>query len=495
MYKRWICFCGALLFWSITFSQTDTLLSPIPALLHTRQPLTINWRDNAFPLADTPYNRFPQELLKTKDGLFLFVNGSGRLYQLLDSDTGIQAQRIDATFFSGYNFGSYAFVYHDSIYSLGGYGLWRINGQLRVYVPQAHSWDIVPLSEEIPVLTQEDHHDMFWYNEKDAKLYIAYSMVRNQAVKHSTLNESSFDYTVRFLDLKSKDWHVAGPLHVYFRDKVALLRNIAFTPWGQLVSFGDKLLIIDYANNRLLRIQDAAQLAIRPILFQHPNTNLYYCIDSTLFFGNIAENRLSSLQLHSYDFADAGIAVYTVPTSPVSVIAKWIAGIAVASVLLFALWRKKKRSVLQRSIDINKSGIDIHSATPEEVAANEEEEIASNNGGVVVVTTVAKPAVSFEEKELRLLQVIINNSHTGKPTTIEEVNMVLGLAKINYDAQKNQRSLTISSINHKYARWQQTNEKLIESKPAETDKRSRIYCIAPEKEAVIVSLLAGGEVS
>jgi len=485
MYKRWICFCAALIFWYVTFSQLDSPSSPIPALLHTKQHVTINWRDNAFPIADTPYNRFPQELLKTKDGLFLFVNGSGRLYQLCDRDTGIQLQRIDSTFYSGYNLGSFAFVYHDSIYSIGGYGIWRINGQLRVYVPQAHSWDVIPLNEEVPVMTQEEHHDMLWYNEQDAKLYVGYSIVRNQAIKHAALNETSFDYTVRFLDLKTKDWHIAGALDNYFKDKVALLRNIAFTPWGQLVTLGDKLLIIDYANNRLLRILEASENAIRPILFQHPTTNLFYCIDSTLYFGNIAENRMHSLQLHSYDFADAGIPVYTMPASPVIIIVKWIAGIAVALVLLFVLWRKKKRSVLQRSVD-------IHNDTPDEVAVNNEEEIEPNNGGVVAVATVAKPIVSFEEKELRLLQVMINNSHAGKPTTIEEVNMVLGLAKINYYAQKNQRSLTINSINHKYARWQQTNEKLIESKPAEADKRSRIYCIAPDREAVIESLLTGG---
>jgi hypothetical protein len=150
-------------------------------------------------------------------------------------------------------------------------------------------------------------------------------------------------------------------------------------------------------------------------------------------------------------------------------------------VLLFILWRKRKRSVLESSIDIN-------SATQEKEAISDEEEIVSN-GGTVTVASTTKPAVSFEEKELRLIQLIINNNHSGKPTTIEEVNIVLGLAKINYDAQKNQRSITISSINHKYGHWQQTSEKLIESKPAETDKRSRIYCIAADKAANIVGLL------
>src|SRR5690349_16881886 len=119
MYKKWLCFCMALILWSATFSQADTPHSPIRTLLQTKQPVTINWRENAFPIIDTPYNRFPQELLKTKDGLFLFINGSGRLYQLFDKDAGIQVQRIDSTFYSGYNLGSVPFVYHDSIYSIG----------------------------------------------------------------------------------------------------------------------------------------------------------------------------------------------------------------------------------------------------------------------------------------------------------------------------------------------------------------------------------------
>jgi hypothetical protein len=120
-----------LLFWYVAISQIDTPLHPIQALLHTKQPVAINRREIVLPVADTPYNRFPQELLKTKEGLFMFVNGSGRLYQLFDKDTCIQLQRIDSTFYSGYNLGSFPFVYDDSIYSLDGYGILRFNGQLK----------------------------------------------------------------------------------------------------------------------------------------------------------------------------------------------------------------------------------------------------------------------------------------------------------------------------------------------------------------------------
>ncbi|TKK64578.1 hypothetical protein FC093_22170 [Ilyomonas limi] len=479
MTKKWMCCCLAVLCWVAAFAQADKHVLPVEALLHTAQPVTINWRDNVFSIADTPYNRFPQELLKTKDGLFLFINGSGRLYQLLERDTGIQLQRIDSTFYSGYNLGSFAFVYHDSMYSLGGYGIWRINGQLRVYIPQAHSWDIVPLNEEIPVLMPENYNSLLWYNEEDAKLYIGYSMVRNQAVKHSTLNEASFDYTVRYLDLNTKDWHNAGMLNNYFKDKISLIRNIAFTPWGQLVNFGDKLLLIDYANNRLLHLQQATENRIRPVLLQHPTTNLYYCIDSTLYFGNIAENRLHSLQLHRRDFADAGIAVYTVPLSPVVFFTEWIGSTMVILLLLFFVWKKRKQRFRKTKLSTEKpAAIQATVMAAEPLTEH-----------TATATPAAAPAVLFSEKELLVIQLIFNNYRNGVPTTIEELNTVLGLSKINYAAQKNYRSNVLKSINAKYSLWQNTGDKLIESKKAETDKRIFTYSIAPEKEAVIAGLL------
>jgi len=428
-----MCCCIMLVLCSVARSQTGASVPPIQALLHTPQSVSVNWRDKLVPITDTPFNTFPQQLLKTANGLYIFLDGSGRLYQLTDSSAGIQARRIDSTIFFGYNFGAFPFVYHDSLYSLGGYGMWRINGQLRVYVPQAHSWDIVPLNEEVPVLMQEGHHDMLWYNEQSSKLYIAYAMVRNQAVKHATLNEAAFDYTVRCLDLKTKDWHTAGTLNDYFKDKIALLRNIAFTPWGQLVSFGNKLLLVDYTHNRLLRMKEAAENAIRPVLFQHPTTNLYYCIDSILYFGNIAESRLHSLQLHSQNFIDAGIVVYKAPLSPAVFFTEWIVSTLVVLLLIFIVWKIIQQRTIINNTALNQA-MDATLHTTE--MQPEPKEALPAAGNTTAGTLAASSPIHFDEKELQVIQLILHNNRQSLPTTIDDVNAVLGLSRKSNDAQK-----------------------------------------------------------
>ncbi len=347
--------CGKLLLLLISFlvyftcsAQKKTSVSPLQALLASKDFFSINWQGKAIAIADTPFNTFPQNLLKTKDGLYLFVNGSGRLYQLADNGTGIQPQRNDSTIFFGYNFNSFSFVYHDTMYSLGGYGMWRINGQLRAYIPQAHSWDIVPLNEEVPVLMQDNDNNMLWYDKKSGSLYIAYSLQRNQAVKHNSLNEATFDYTVRSLNMQTKEWKDEGELSSVFRGKVDLIRNIAFTPWGQLVTFGDKLLLIDYQHNQLLHFTDEKENKIRPLLFQYPTDSLYYCIDSTLYFGNIRENRLGSLALHKNDFIVSDASVYTNSSASKTVIAA-----SIFSLLLVAGWILWKKKSNQRKLVYN----------------------------------------------------------------------------------------------------------------------------------------------
>ncbi len=463
-------------------SQPEAQQSPLQALLHVQQSVTINWRDYAFNIVDTPYNRAPQQLLKTSDGLFLFIIGSGRLYQLKEGDAGIELDRIDSTFYAGYNFNAFPFVYHDSIYTLGGYGIWRINGQLRVYVPQAHSWDIVALNEEVPVLMQEEHHDLLWYNEQSAKLYTGYSITRNQAVKHSTLNEASFDYTVRFLNLKTKDWHVAGTLNEFFKDKMPLLRNIAFTPWGQLVTFGNKLLLINYSNNRLLHMREATENKIRPILFRDPDDNLHYCVDSTLYYGHTAKNTLASMPLHINDFIDTGIIVYTLPTLPAVVIIKWMAGaMALLLILVFVLKKRKQLTTVKPIV----SQTNIIATAPPDVGP-----AVPLKEPDPTIPQPAKPYLPFDERELQILQLILSNNRQSIPTTINDVNTILGVTKKSNDTQKNQRSGVLKSINSKYGLWQNTTDKLIESKQDETDKRSRVYVIAPEKENWLVLVLA-----
>ncbi len=474
----------------LTIAQTNASVYPLQKLLSAKQAVTVNWRDKAIAITDSPFNTFPQQLLKTSAGLYLFVNGSGRLYQLHDSGAGLQAQRIDSTIFFGYNLGSFPFVYHDTIYSLGGYGIWRINGQLRTYIPQAHSWDIVPLNEEVPVLMQEDNHDLICYNEQSNRLYIGYSIQRNQAIKLSSLNDASFDYTVRCLNLQTKEWKTAGTLNDYFKDKLSLLKNIAFTPWGQLVSFGDKLLLIDYANNQLLHLKEGVENTIRPVLFQYPATNLYYCLDSTLYFGNIAENRISSLALHLSDFVKAGITVYEKPLTFTTFINEWIVATLIMLLVAFFIWKRKRNKQLVHLFAPPLTTTDeTYIQQPEATAATDISATAEVQETKNDATTlIAKPALPFDEKEMQVIHLIWKNSNHAYYTTVEELNSILGLAKKTPDTQKVQRNNTLRTINNKYKKELNVADDLIESKPAESDRRSRVYFIATGKEALLAEM-------
>ena len=87
----------------------------------------------------------------------------------------------------------------------------------------------------------------------------------------------------------------------------------------------------------------------------------------------------------------------------------------------------------------------------------------------------------FDEKELQLLLLLIDNSAKGKTTSIDDLNKVMGLTKKPVEIQKKQRSDTITSINKKYSFTTRSDEPIIEKNRTEFDKRSFEYFIAFEK--------------
>ena len=86
-------------------------------------------------------------LIKNKLGLFAIVDNTGRLYKIHSMGEEIKFERIDSTFYSGYNSGAFNFSFRDTIFSMGGYGFWRWNGHLRL--PGANPEDESPAAEPV----------------------------------------------------------------------------------------------------------------------------------------------------------------------------------------------------------------------------------------------------------------------------------------------------------------------------------------------------------
>jgi hypothetical protein len=399
-----------------------------------------------------------EEFVKQGRNLYVFLTGSGRLYKThLDSNNNYYFKRIDSTTHFGYNLGAFAFCYNNRIYNLGGYGIWRVNGQLRIYNEKANEWDIVKLNKEIPFLGDGC---LLWYDIAGKKIYISYYTPKNEAEK-TTLKEIEFVDDVMALDLEKNEWTRLGTLNPYIKANLHNIRTITHSPWGLLINFSDKITLIEYKQNKLLSLSESKEeyQTLQRKLF---DKNIYFK-DSTLFFGNNSEQTLDSVQFQYSDFVPIGQHIFTLNnriitfSSMIIVVSISLIGLT----LLIYFLRKKYTLSIQSKETIPMVG-----------RANDLENEIIENSHIPKL---------FDEKEKQVLELIIEKSLKAEITNTEDLNRVLGLTKKAVEIQKKQRSDVIVSINKKYAFVKKSNDLLIEKKRADFDKRSFEYFIQFEK--------------
>ena len=417
-------------------------------LLQDKRPVSfVSWpRENYLPTIDAPFNTYPQNLIKTGAGLYLFINGSGRLYQVTTGDMGITFARVDSTNNFGFNIGSFGFSYNNRIYNLGGYGYWRMNGQLRVFNEKARQWDIVKLNKEIPILTGKTE-GVLWYDMAGKKIYTAYYLIRDEAIKTKDLDETRFICDVMVLDLQKNEWIQLGDLNSFLKSKLQILKPVTMSPWGQLITIGDKISLLDFKNNQILSL-DVRKEQYQSLIRAGWGSSFYFK-DSTLFYGS--NTRLDSVLIRYSDFIATNEQLYleenmvSFTKKPVTYlfIAILLALIGVSLVLF-----KKKRSIKQKLASKNFA--------------------LSGNGSTQTI---------FDEMEIQLLQLLIQNTSAGTTTSTDEQNKLLGLVKKNPEIQKKQRSDIIIGINRKYAFVAKSKEPIIQKTRSEFDKRSYEYFI------------------
>lgn len=408
-----------------------------------------------------------QQLIKCGNDIFMFLHSTGRLYKVVKENESYNIKRLDSTFCIGYNGGAFAFCYKNGIYNLGGYGIWRVNGQLRVYNEKAKEWDIVKLNKEIPLLGDAS---LLWYDLVGKKIFIGYYTPKNEAEK-TVIKDIEFIDDVMVLDLEKNEWTKVGTLNPYIKTNLPNIRTITHSPWGLLVMFSDKISLLDYKQNKLLSLSESKEeyQSLQRKLF---NKNIYF-EDSTLFFGNNSEQTLDSIQLHYSDFIPTKQHIFTSNngisnlTSMVIILISFVG----LSLLLFFIRKKYLLSIQRKEL------------LPIENSNNELENSKSDLQNVII-EDLNIPKL-FDEKEKQVLELIIEKSLKAQITNTDDLNRVLGLTKKAIEIQKKQRSDVIVSINKKYAFVTKSNDLLIEKKRADFDKRSFEYFIAFEKLELI----------
>lgn len=428
-----------------SFASDSTKNRLIASIMTYNKPISlISWqKDPFFSTQDSIFDTHPQNLIKTASGLYVFINGSGRLYKVVDKPNNFEFSRVDSTVNFGYNIGAFGFQYNNRIYNLGGYGYWRMNGQLRVFNEKAKQWDIVKLNREIPILTGISE-GLIWYDVPAKKIYTAYYINRNEAVKGDDLDETQYVYNVMVLDLQKNEWSELGKLNSFLNGKLQIIKPITISSWGQLISIGDKISLLDFKNNQILSLKTTKEYY--QSLARAFWGSSFYFKDSTLYYGN--KSKIDSIQVHYADFITNNQPLYASENRILSENNKYgiilLISILVVTIVLLYRYKTKKNKKISEKFELT---------------------LDSPNQKV------------FDEMEIQLLQLIINNTAKGNTTNTEEQNKVLGLGKKNAEIQKKQRSDIILSINKKYSFVTKNSEPLIQKKRAEFDKRAFEYFI------------------
>ena len=422
-------------------------------------PVITNGRDdNYIPLFD-PKNRKIFKLVKNNKGLFLLVNGTGKLYKVSNGlNDAIKFTRIDATFFTGYNQNSIDFSYHDTLFSLGGSGFWKINGQLRYFSQASDEWNILKITNEYPALNL-----LYNYSENKSTIYWISPSFEDPATFNKVANNS-----VIKLNLKTKKVERLGVLtskcsSIFNELKISTLfsANIASLN-GTLVFYkGEEQYLFNFEKNEVYKLNNHF---IQDKVFQKsngefPSTCFEY--DNKLYY-TITGDTSFALHLAAFSMKDFTKEPYPLYESDniTSIDFIYIYAFAITLIMLFFIvWQVNYKKNKIEKVDTYKYEQDLQT-------------------------------IEFSELEKTLIEKIIEKTNQSALFTVDEFNIVLGLSKKTIEIQKKIRGEAIIRINHKFKVRCNQKEDLIERIRSEEDRRFFQYKISNENAALYKLSLA-----
>lgn len=409
------------------------------------------------------YSDNEKYLIKTEDGLYIGIDGTGVLFQIQLIDNIIVYYRVDNTFYSGSNFLAAHFSYHNKIYSFGGYGFWKSNGALRSFNPISKEWDINPISDEKSNLfcmrssgikwSQREHiptmemlenvrsmSSLFWLDAVHGTLFTIGQRSSNETIRGG----QTFDPSIEALDLSNGSWKKIGKLKQYgWSHYVAL-------PQGLLIHESNNITYVaDLIHNSIL-YPDAYLKKELSKLNSGSDINIIYAIDSTIYFGNIRNNSIDSINISQKHLLSKNVNYFDadMPTSvqgyPKVILIGSIVVFLIFSIFLFSQIKHSKKFVVQNQ--------------------NFETNVSNSN-------------LVFTEIEKNLILLLSKKSLKGDTASIEVFNKIIGVASKPEQIKRKVRSEIIQSINFKWGLLTQSKEKLIISTRSFEDKRSREYYI------------------
>jgi hypothetical protein len=150
---------------------------------------------------DSKYNI--RSFKKSKSEFYISVNGTGQIYSLNLENK--ELERIDRTFYRGYNFNNVSAFRKDTIFAFGGTGFWQANNVATYFTPKQKEWERYKGTnpEGAPARFSSTFGG---YDESLDKIFVA-----EEAVPY--INDiNSFSNPFFVYDFKTKTWSKLGTI-------------------------------------------------------------------------------------------------------------------------------------------------------------------------------------------------------------------------------------------------------------------------------------------
>jgi hypothetical protein len=409
------------------------------------------------------WKNYPQQLIIENNRLYIQLMGAGIVYGSILDETGkIAMQRLDSTEHFGYNINSYTFSARNKLMNIGGYGMWRWNGQLRVFEEATRGWEIEPLSEEYPLSNELPGLPIWVSPDKKRLLSLGY-LTGNQAIQGKENQHVNVVPEIIELDLVNYKWSQKGHL------KSSVYKWIK--PEFLIMSLDEGLLFSNFGPYYLLDLNTFETKALVERDFQNIlSSKIFPAVNwnkgNSIYFANFQTGKIDSITFKPSFFQSEGESVFEKPKLVFQY--KLLFSILLLGSAIGGLMYWKKMS----SDKILKVAANTAYPTAELISPYEGMDI-------------------FDAVEQALLHLLISNvMELGKRTGTEEVNRVLGVAMKSHDMQKRKRSDVIRSINAKYKLIHPAvNKPLVERVKSEMDARLFEYSLLQEEIENVTNIL------
>ena len=230
-----------------------------------------------------------QQIIKTDKTAFITTSGTGIVYEQKDlSDSIVYFSRIDSTIYDGYNFDDIKFSYRDTLFSVGGFGYWRNNGQIR-YFSENKEWEL--LFPEI--LFGISSRNIWNLDSKNGLL----SIIAENSDRKSCLLK---------INLSKHQWEIHESFNNLFENQILNTNEkpvqIQLNNGGSLLVYTDKVYYLNLSMN-ILKIETDKSLTNFFNKFNVRN-NPVVNIDDKLIIAHILENKIDSVSFSINNFSD-----------------------------------------------------------------------------------------------------------------------------------------------------------------------------------------------